>query len=258
MADLCLSLRKPLACGARRRLTRAECEAIKNLGTAMRPHTGPNWLLRRACDAALSLYWRDRDGTAVTWALREAPGVPAGLASFEPVLRTDSTTAVLHVTAKVKGARYFAQIELRRKEDGAWTTVLGAHYETFTGKPVRGAANVRLEELVETAKQASIQWANGVERGRCATDIVVRLQPTESEAYGGWIVRMREAFPQGRVTTRPHGTFKREEVLIKDDAGETLLLAQGHGRAISTVVMRPTAGQLAIIDALRRIGMLVE
>jgi hypothetical protein len=63
-------------------------------------------------------------------------------------------------SVKIGSGRYFASIKVTAREDGSPSIKLGDYrFETFTGKPVRGSANIKLEDLMDSAKDVALAWA---------------------------------------------------------------------------------------------------
>lgn len=82
-----------------------------------------------------------------------------GFSSFEAQPLTDGSIS-FNGTAKISGSCYFAMLKVTARDDGTARIKLGDYrFETFTGKPVRGAANVKLEELMADAKEVALAWA---------------------------------------------------------------------------------------------------
>lgn len=101
------------------------------------------------------------DATAYKAVDTESPDMSVeGFSSFEAV-PSDDGSVNFYGTAKVKGEKYFATIKVTRREDGSPKIGLtDSRFETMTGKNVRGAANVTLEDLMDTAKEAALAWAS--------------------------------------------------------------------------------------------------
>ena len=82
-----------------------------------------------------------------------------GFSNFEAIPSNDGSVK-FYGTAKIKGETYYSTITVTFREDG--TPKIGLtdyRFETTTGKPVRGSANVALEALMDEAKSAAITWA---------------------------------------------------------------------------------------------------
>lgn len=64
-------------------------------------------------------------------------------------------------SAKVLGSRYFLSVRVKYRADGTpFIGLTDAAWETFSGKPVRGKANVVLEHLMDEAKAAALLAAS--------------------------------------------------------------------------------------------------
>jgi hypothetical protein len=88
----------------------------------------------------------------------------AGFTSFEASQKADGSVSFTG-TAKVNGESYFARIKVTRKDDGSPKIGLtDANFETFTGKPVRGKSNAKLEELMDLAKDSALNWVREYDR----------------------------------------------------------------------------------------------
>jgi len=91
-----------------------------------------------------------------------------GFLSFEAVQHADGSIQFVGRT-RVHGQTYFFNLKTTKGEDGQPRIRLGdARFETMTGKNVRGKANIELEELMDAAKDAALNWA------REAIDLDVR------------------------------------------------------------------------------------
>ena len=78
----------------------------------------------------------------------------AGFASVETVDNADGTVSV-YGTAVVRSQKYFATFNVKGAGSEAPTATIGK-WETFTGKQVRGSANVTLENLMDDLQSAVI------------------------------------------------------------------------------------------------------
>lgn len=89
----------------------------------------------------------------------EAPRAVPGLRNFEARPMRDGSIN-FSGTAKIGGQVYFAGLKVTLREDGSPKIGLGDHrFETMTGKPVRGIANVTLEGIMGDAIEAALEWA---------------------------------------------------------------------------------------------------
>ena len=86
--------------------------------------------------------------------------------------------------------------------------------------------------------------------------VTITLRARESEASAGWHCRLAELAKGYRVTERSL-PFGRTSVCLKLE-GSALLLTQGGATAVRTEIETPTDAQLAMLDDLRRIGMLAS
>lgn len=76
----------------------------------------------------------------------------AGFSSFQITQQADGKRS-FSGSAKIKGGIYFFSARELRLNDGS-RILAACRWETFTGKPVRGSANVLLEDLADVAREA--------------------------------------------------------------------------------------------------------
>jgi hypothetical protein len=80
-----------------------------------------------------------------------------GFTRFRVTQDADGKTSFLG-TAKIKGATYFFTSNDLLLPDGTHG-LAAVRWETFTGKTVRGSANVLLEDLTDVVREATASWA---------------------------------------------------------------------------------------------------
>ena len=82
----------------------------------------------------------------------------------------------------------------------------------------------------------------------------IKLKASDSAAACGWHCRLSDLSKGYRVSERPL-PFGRTSICLKRE-GVALILKQGGQTAVRTDIDDPTSAQLAMLDDLRRIGML--
>ncbi len=86
--------------------------------------------------------------------------------------------------------------------------------------------------------------------------LTIKLKASESEACCGWHCRLDD-LGKGYSVSERSLPFGRTSVCLKRN-GVALILKQGGQTAVRTVINDPTTEHLAMLDDLRRIGMLAD
>lgn len=81
-----------------------------------------------------------------------------GFTRFRVTQDADGKTSFMG-TAKIKGSIYFFTANDLLLPDGTHG-LSSIRWETFTGKTVRGSANVLLEDLIDVVREATASWAD--------------------------------------------------------------------------------------------------
>ena len=81
-----------------------------------------------------------------------------GFSRFEVTQQADGKRS-FSGAVKIKGGIYFFSARELCLRDGS-RIFSACRWETFTGKPVRGAVNVLLEDLADVAREAVATWEN--------------------------------------------------------------------------------------------------
>jgi len=184
--------------------------------------TGRYLSFKKDGDVVFDVDCRDRDVKGVAKEVQERAGIAEinlnvpGFSSFRASRNIDGSHN-LSGTAKVNGEKYFFTAKAVIGKDGA-SRLASPRWETFTGQPVRGAANVKLEDLGDAARVAALSLSADKQAVKDGPDAADLANPRKKY----YVTMIRNPGPTQRVALLAGPFIKHDDALALVDRARNI------------------------------------